>query len=373
MGISTMDKKKKERLDKICGAINKTKSEAIQYMGGNELHIERFPSGHPKLDLALGGGWPIGRFVELYGPESGGKTTTCLHAIAEFQKKFPSDLVAMIDTEFSFDPVYASALGVKTEELLVSQPESAEESMGLLRNLIELGVKLIVVDSIAAMCPQAELNGEIGDSHVATLARVMTSSMKILTGLAAKSGTTVFWTNQMREKIGVTYGAKTGTPGGRAIKHHMSVRVKVAKVGVEKDGDTIVSSKTKISVEKNKTAPPFKVADVSIVYGYGFDLVAGIFDMALQKKIVKKTGGWFAYGEVFKIQGRYNVLEELRENKELFKEFEKAVADVDLSDTAEEVPVESGVKLKKIKKKESPVVRKAVSEGDNVDVGVDDV
>jgi recombination protein RecA len=153
----------------------------------------------------------------------------------------------------------------------------------------------------------------------------------------------------------------------------MSVRVKVAKVGVEKDGDTIVSSKTKISVEKNKTAPPFKVADVSIVYGYGFDLVAGIFDMALQKKIVKKTGGWFAYGEVFKIQGRYNVLEELRENKELFKEFEKAVANADSSDTVEEVPVEAEVKLKKIKKKESPVVRKAVSEGDNVDVGVDDV
>ena len=300
-------------------------------------------------------------------------TTTCLHAISEFQKKFPSDVVAMIDTEFSFDPAYARSLGIKTEELLVSQPESAEEAMGILRDLISYGVKLVVVDSIAAMCPQRELDGEIGDSHVATLARVMTSSMKMLTGLAAKSGTTVFWTNQMRDKIGVTYGAKTGTPGGRAIKHHMSVRVKIAKVGVEKDGDEVVSSKTKLSVEKNKTAPPFRVADVSIVYGYGFDLVAGVFDMALQKKVVKKAGGWFAYGEVFKIQGRQKVLEMLRDDEKLFNELEKAVSDV-----SDEVPELKGVdveaKVKKLKKKtEDPVVRKPVSEGDNIEVGVDDV
>ena len=378
LGMSTMDKKKKDRLDKICAAINKTKSESIQHMGGHELEVERFPSGHPKLDSALGGGWPIGRFIELYGTESGGKTTTCLHAIAEFQKRFPSDVVAMIDSEFSFDPVYARALGVKTEELLVSQPDSAEDAMGILRDLISLGAKLVIVDSIAAMCPQAELNGEIGDSHVATLARVMTSSMKILTGSAAKAGTTVFWTNQMRENIGVTYGAKTKTPGGRAIKHHMSVRVQITKVGVEKDGDDVVSSKTKISVEKNKTAPPFKVADVSIVYGYGFDLVAGVFDMALQKKVVKKSGAWFAYGETFKVQGRYSTLEMLREDKELFKELEDAVYAAE-SIKAADKPVESkpeavDPKVKKIKKKaESPVVRKAVSEGDSVDVGVDDV
>ena len=250
------------RIAKMCETINKgehggTNKDAMTWLGSREVKkLGRFSSGDPELDAALGGGWPIGRFIEIYGPESGGKSTLCLHAIAEFQKLFPDDDVALIDTEYSFDEEYAAALGVNTRWLMVHQPDNGTQALNVLEELIKLGVRLIIVDSVAALTTKEEMEGDLGDAQVAEQARLMSRALRRLTGEAGKRQTTVLWTNQLREKIGVTYGDTTTTPAGRALKHYASIRVGVRRVATEKeivDGVKVaIANETKADVKKNK-------------------------------------------------------------------------------------------------------------------------
>lgn len=256
-----------ERLSRICSTINSgsyggDNKDAITWVGSSEsIPMRRFSSGCKDLDEALGGGWPKGRFIELFGPESGGKTTLALHAIAEHQKTFPEEEIGLIDSEFSFDAEYAKVIGVDTTYLLVHQPESGKQALNILEQMIQAGVGLVVVDSVAALTTQEDLAGDIGDVSVGAQARLMSGGLRRLTSEADKRDVTVFWTNQLREKIGITWGDKTTTPAGRALKHYASVRVSIKRIGNIKEGDVIVSAKTKVDVKKNKTAPPFKNAE----------------------------------------------------------------------------------------------------------------
>lgn len=321
-------KKREERLKKICDTINKAekKEDTITYLGsGDAIPMARFSSGCPELDAALGGGWPKGRFIELYGPESGGKSTTCLHAIAEFQKSEPDKDVALIDTEYSFDEEYAKAIGVDTEFLLVHQPDCGEQALKVVRHLVHLGVGLIIVDSVAALTPQAELDGEIGDQHVGQQARLMAQSMRVLTAEAGSRGVTIIWTNQMRDKIGVMWGEKTTQPGGHALRHHASVRVSIAAISKEKDGDVIVGSKVQADVKKNKTAAPFKRAVFYISFGTGIDRVAAICDIAIARKVVTKKGSKIVFEGNIIAAGRRDFLDMAKKDKEFFKKLDDLV------------------------------------------------
>jgi recombination protein RecA len=323
------------RITRICGSINKSafggdNGDAVTYMGSRDIiPLRRFPSGCPDLDDALGGGWPKGRFVEVYGPESGGKTTLVCHAIAEHQKMFPDEDCALIDAEYAFDEEYASALGVDMRYVIVHQPDSGEQALNILELLIKDGVSFIAVDSVAALTTRAELEGDIGDIHVAQQARLMSGALKRLTTEAGKRGATVFWTNQLRDKIGVTFGERTVTPAGRALKHYASIRVNVARIGTvregPKDNQTAVSNKTKADVKKNKTAPPFRRAEFCITYGIGIDLVAAILDGAIAHKVVEKRGSWLSFDGENIGQGRPSVLDMLRTNDELFEKIEAAL------------------------------------------------
>lgn len=335
-----MAKKKQtreERLAEMCKTLNQgdfggDNNDAVTWLGSRQVKkIERLPSGCYELDDALGGGWPEGRFIEIYGPESGGKTTTCLHALANFQKKYPDDDCALIDTEYSFDEEYAAAVGVKTKWLLVHQPDDGNQALNILEEMIKLGVRCIVVDSVAALIPKGELEGNLGDTKVAEQARLMSQSLRRLTAEAGKRGATVFWTNQMRDKIGVTYGDKTTTPAGRALKHYASVRVAIRRSGTEREKvngkDVAIANRTKADVKKNKTAPPFRTADFYITYGIGIDSLISMFDKAIELKIISKRGGWYSYEEENIAQGRYNSLERLRTDEELYLEIEKEVTE----------------------------------------------
>ena len=302
-----MDKAREGRIKKICAAVNSgqfggANKDALQYFGGGvDRRVRRFSSGHPSIDDALGGGWPIGRVIEVYGPESGGKTTACLHAVAEHQMAFPDEDIAFIDVEHSLDQEYAEALGVDLEPLMICQPESGEQAVNVLRQLIALGVKLIVVDSVAALTTTNEMGGDIGDDHMAERARLMNRTLRMITADAGKRGCTVFFTNQIYEKIGVTYGEKTTTPGGRALKFYASVRAEIRRIGSEKesaaDDADVVGAKTKFTVKKNKTAPPFRVATITLTFGVGFDRVIGVLDAAVDAKVVQKRGSWFSFGD----------------------------------------------------------------------------
>jgi len=320
---------REERLSKICGAINKSafggeNKDAVTWLGSRDaIDIERFSTGDVGFDDALGGGYPKGRFVEIYGPESGGKTTAILHAIAEHQKKYPNEDCALIDTEFSFDESYAVKLGVDTKYLIVHQPDSGEQALNILKLLIQNGVMCIVVDSVAALTTKAELEGDIGDTHVGEQARLMSQALRQLAAEAGKRLATVFWTNQIREKIGIMYGDKTTTPAGRALRHYASIRIHIRAIGKVKEKvggvDVIVSSRNKIDVKKNKTAPPFRTAEFCISFGHGIDTLAGILDMAIAMEIVKKRGAWFAYGSEQIGQGRAISLDFLRKNPDVVK------------------------------------------------------
>jgi len=329
-----MDANRKKRLEQICKSVNSgdfggTNKDAVQYLGSSEsMKLVRWSSGCPALDVAMGGGWPRGRFVELYGSESSGKTTLTLHAIAEYQKKWPDEDVAFIDTEFAFEEDYAIALGVNTETLIVHQPDNAEQALNVLKQFVELGVKLIVVDSVAALSSIKEQEGDLGDTTVAMQARLMSGALRQLAGICGRAGATVLWTNQLREKIGVTYGDKTTTPAGRALKHYASIRVAIARIGSEKemiDGEKVnVCNHVKVDVKKNKTAPPFRVAKFFITFGHGIDLHAAYLDGALKSGIVKKTGGWHSIGDNKIANGRLAVLNLLREDDELMAEIKEA-------------------------------------------------
>jgi len=326
---------REDRISKICGNINKSafggdNGDAVTFMGSRDIiPVKRFPSGCPDLDDALGGGWAKGRFVEVYGPESGGKTTLVCHAIAEHQKMFPEEDCALIDAEYSFDEEYAAALGVDMRYVIIHQPDSGEQALNILELLIKDGVSLLAVDSVAALTTRAELEGDIGDIHVAQQARLMSGALKRLTTEAGKRGTTVFWTNQLRDKIGVTFGDRTVTPAGRALKHYASIRVSVVRTGTvregPKDNQIAVSNKTKADVKKNKTAPPFRRAEFCITYGIGIDLVAAILDGAISHKIVEKRGSWLSFDGEQLGQGRPAVLDMLRTDEELVKKISDAL------------------------------------------------
>lgn len=282
-----------------------------------ERRISTIPSGSLALDAALGvGGYPRGRVVEIYGPESSGKTTVALHAIAEVQAK--GGQAAFIDAEHALDPVYAQKLGVNIDELLLSQPDTGEQALEIAEALVRSGaVDIIVIDSVAALVPKAEIEGEMGDSHVGLQARLMSQALRKLSGAINKSNTIAIFINQIREKVGIMFGNPEVTPGGRALKFYSSVRLEVRRAEALKQGNDIVGNKTKIKIVKNKVAPPFRVAEVDIMYGEGISREGEIIDLGSDEDIIQKSGAWYSYNEERLGQGRENAKQFLKENPEL--------------------------------------------------------
>jgi len=285
-----------------------------------EKRISTIPSGSLALDIALGvGGYPRGRVVEVYGPESSGKTTVALHAIAEVQQQ--GGQAAFIDAEHALDPVYAQKLGVNIDELLLSQPDTGEQALEIAEALVRSGaVDIIVVDSVAALVPKAEIEGEMGDSHVGLQARLMSQALRKLSGAINKSKTIAIFINQIREKVGVMFGNPETTPGGRALKFYSSVRLEVHRAEQLKQGNDIVGNKTRIKVVKNKVAPPFRAAEVDIMYGEGISKEGEILDIASELDIVQKSGSWYSYNDERLGQGRENAKQFLKENTDIRQE-----------------------------------------------------
>ncbi len=291
----------------------------------DKLNIETIPTGALSLDLALGvGGIPRGRIVEIYGPESSGKTTVALHMAAEAQRA--GGIAAFIDAEHALDPVYAKKLGVDIDNLLISQPDTGEQALEICEALIRSGaVDLIIIDSVAALTPQAEIEGEMGDAHVGLQARLMSQALRKLTAVISKSNTVTIFINQIREKVGVMFGNPETTPGGRALKFYSSVRLEIRKVETLKQGTDIIGSRTKAKVVKNKVAPPFKEGEFDILYGEGISKAGCILDMAVDLNIINKSGAWFSYGENRIGQGRENARDFLKKDPNLLSEIEKKV------------------------------------------------
>lgn len=298
---------------------------AIRRLGDTTtVDVELVSSGSLSLDLALGGGYPKGRILEIYGPESSGKTTLTLHAIAEVQKQ--GGTAAFIDAEHALDPAYARRLGVDTDNLLVSQPDNGEQALEIAETLVRSNaVDLVVVDSVAALVPQAEIDGDMGDSHMGLQARLMSQALRKLTGIISKSKTTVIFINQIRMKIGVMFGNPETTTGGNALKFYASVRLDIRRTGQIKNGEEIIGSRTKVKVVKNKIAPPFRVAEFDIMYNEGISKTGDVLDLAVLHNIVEKSGAWFAYGEGKIGQGREASKEYLKENPKVLAEIEKKV------------------------------------------------
>lgn len=287
--------------------------------------IEVIPTGCLTLDHALGvGGLPRGRIVEIYGPESSGKTTVALHVVAEAQRL--GGVAAFIDAEHALDPNYASKLGVDVNNLYVSQPDTGEQALEITEQLVRSGgVDIVVVDSVAALTPKAEIDGEMGDSFIGLQARLMSQALRKLTSAISKSNTLVIFINQLREKVGVMFGSPETTPGGKALKFYSSVRLDVRKVETLKSGQEMVGSRTRVKVVKNKVAPPFKQAEFDIMYGEGISILGCLMDMALEFNIIEKSGSWFSYNGNKIGQGRDNVIQYIRSNPEFADELEKQV------------------------------------------------
>ena len=301
---------------------------AVMRLGQNQhMAIDHISTGSLSLDIALGiGGLPRGRIVEIYGPESSGKTTLSLHCIAEGQKNGGN--VAFIDVEHALDPVYAEALGVDIDSLLVSQPDTGEDALEIAEALIRSGaIDVIVVDSVAALVPKAEIEGEMGDSHVGQLARLMSQAMRKLTGALSKSNCCAIFINQLREKIGVLYGNPETTTGGRALKFYASVRIDIRKIETLKNGSEPIGTRTRAKVVKNKVAPPFKEAEFDVIYGKGISKIGEIIDMGLKFDILKRSGAWFYYNDERLGQGKDNVKQLLEQNPELAAELEAKIAE----------------------------------------------
>ena len=292
-----------------------------------DTKISTVPSGSLALDVALGvGGYPRGRIIEVYGPESSGKTTVALHAIAEVQKK--GGVAAFIDAEHALDPKYAAALGVDIDELLLSQPDTGEQGLEIADALVSSGaVDIVVIDSVAALVPRAEIEGEMGDSHMGLQARLMSQALRKLSGSINKTKTIAIFINQVREKIGIMFGNPETTPGGRALKFYATIRLEVRRAEQIKSGTEIMGNRTKIKVVKNKVAPPFRTAEVDIMYGEGISQVGEIIDMASEKDIVNKSGAWYAYKGERIGQGRENAKKFLLEHPEMRAEIERLVRD----------------------------------------------
>lgn len=313
---------KQRALETALGQIEKQFGKgAVMKLGQNAtMNVEAIPTGSLSLDIALGiGGVPRGRIIEVYGPESSGKTTVALHVVAQAQKLGGN--AVFIDVEHALDPVYAKALGVDIDSLLVSQPDTGEQALEICEALVRSGaIDVAVVDSVAAMVTKAEIEGEMGDTHVGLQARLMSQALRKLTGAIGKSNAVVIFINQLREKIGVSYGNPETTPGGRALKFYSSVRMDVRKVEAIKDGTAMVGSRTRVKVVKNKVAPPFKTAEFDILYGTGISRAGEVLDLAVKLDIIQKSGSWFSYNGERLGQGRDRVRDYLKENPELLEE-----------------------------------------------------
>jgi recombination protein RecA len=310
-------------LDKLDKAYGKG---TVMKMGDKAVEeVEVIPSGSLGLDLALGvNGYPKGRVIEIYGPESSGKTTLTLHAIAEAQKA--GGIAAFIDAEHAFDRTYAEKLGVDIENLIISQPDNGEQALEIAENLIRSGaIDIVVIDSVAALTPKSEIEGEMGDSKMGLHARLMSQALRKLTGTISKTNCTVFFINQLREKIGVMFGNPETTTGGNALKFYASVRLDIRRSTQIKDGDNVLGNRTKVKVVKNKVAPPFKVAEFDIMYGEGISKTGEILDLAVEFEIIKKAGSWFSYGDTKLGQGRDAVKVLIKDNPELADELEQKI------------------------------------------------
>ena len=315
-------KDKDKALEQVLADIEKQFGKgAIMRLGSDDhLNIETISSGSLSLDIALGvGGYPKGRIIEIYGPESSGKTTFALSAIAEVQRN--GGRAAFIDAEHALDPVYAKNLGVKIDELLLSQPDTGEQALEICEALVRSeAVSIVVIDSVAALVPKAEIEGEMGDSHVGLQARLMSQALRKLSGTINKTKTTAIFINQLREKVGVMFGNPETTTGGRALKFYASIRMDIRRGEAIKSGDKIIGNRTNIKVVKNKVAPPFKSAAVDIMYGEGISREGEIIDIATDLNILEKSGAWYAYNGEKIGQGRENVKEYLKQNRDLFDE-----------------------------------------------------
>ena len=336
-------KSKEESLDQALLQIEKQFGKGAIMKLGNQAYqkVEVIPTGCLTLDIALGiGGVPRGRIVEIYGPESSGKTTVSLHIVAEAQKL--GGTCAFIDAEHALDPVYAEKLGVNTSDLYVSQPDNGEQALNICDTLVRSGAfAVIVVDSVAALTPKAEIDGEMGDNHVGLQARMMSQALRKLTSITSKSNTTVIFINQLREKVGVMFGSPETTTGGKALKFYASIRLDVRKVDVIKDGTNIVGNKTRVKVVKNKLAPPFKTAEFDIMYGKGISKSGCIVDMALELGIIKKSGAWFSYNDEKIGQGKENTKATLEKDAALMNEIEEKIKEMTSAKPDEALPISS--------------------------------
>lgn len=339
------DAGKKQALDLAIQQITKQfGTGAIMKLGDTQkIDVELLPSGSLSLDLALGGGYPKGRIIEIYGPESSGKTTLALHAIAEMQKQ--GGQAAFIDAEHALDPAYAKKIGVDTDNLFISQPDNGEQALEICETLVRSGaVDLIVVDSVAALVPQAEIDGDMGEAQMGLQARLMSQAMRKLTGIISKSKATVIFINQIRMKIGVMFGNPETTTGGNALKFYASVRMDIRRIGQIKNGDDIAGNRTKVKIVKNKIAAPFRVAEFDIMYNEGISKTGDVLDLAIQKGIIDKAGAFLKYKGETIAQGRENAKELLKKNPELLEEIEHQVrveANLDKDDEVEEIENEA--------------------------------
>ena len=325
--MATDSKEKVKNLEQALQQIEKQFGKgAIMKFGESEVQkVEAIPTGCLTLDMALGiGGIPRGRIIEIYGPESSGKTTVALHMIAETQKE--GGMAAFIDAEHALDPYYAQNLGVQINDLYIAQPDSGEQALNITETLVRSNsIDLIVVDSVAALTPQAEIDGEIGDSNVGLQARLMSQAMRKLTAICNKSRCSIVFINQLREKVGVMYGNPEVTTGGKALKFYSSVRIDIRKADAIKDGSEVIGNHTKARIVKNKVAPPFKVAEFDILFGKGISQNGCVLDVATDLGIVEKSGSWFSYNDEKIGQGRDNTLDYLNKNPEVFNEINEKV------------------------------------------------
>lgn len=319
---------KNKALEAALGQIEKQFGKgAVMKLGDSsaKMAVEVVPTGALSLDLALGvGGVPKGRIVEVYGPESSGKTTVALHMVAEVQKR--GGIAGYVDAEHAMDPAYAKALGVDIDNLYISQPDDGEQALEIVETMVRSGaIDIVIVDSVAALVPRAEIEGEMGDSHMGLQARLMSQALRKLTGITNKSNCTVVFINQLREKIGVTFGNPETTTGGRALKFYASIRIDIRKSDVLKQGTEIIGNRIKVKVAKNKVAPPFKTAEFDIIYGKGISREGDVLDLAAQVDIVNKSGAWYSYQETRIGQGRENAKQFLQENPDICREIENQV------------------------------------------------
>lgn len=320
------DKEKEKALNLVMNQIERTfgKGTIMRLGDATRMKVETYPTGALTLDLALGGGLPKGRVIEIYGPESSGKTTLALHAIAEVQRE--GGVAAFVDAEHALDPIYAGKLGVDIENLLVSQPDTGEAALEIVDQLVRSNaIDVVVIDSVAALVPRAEIEGEMGDAHVGLQARLMSQALRKITGNIGKTGCSVIFLNQLRQKIGVTYGNPETTTGGNALKFYASVRLDIRRIQTLKKGTEEFGIRAKVKVAKNKVAPPFRIAEFDIIFGKGISTLGCLLDMAEETSVVVRKGAWYSYGGENFSQGRDNGIKYMEENPEFAKEVEQKV------------------------------------------------